>query len=719
MGIREKREKSLEFLFYPKSVAIIGASGKRGKWGYEIMKNLVEAKFEGRIYPINPGGGEIFGFKAFASVMDVNEPVDLAVIGIPAERVLGAVRECITKGVTGVVIVTAGFAEIGNDGEKLQDKIVETAKDAGMRIVGPNCLGVLSAASRLNATILPYTTGNLALISQSGNFCIEAELIFRRSGLGFSRMVSIGNQVDIGLDEYIRDLKSDTLSKVILLFIEGFRDGHAFLKEAKAISMTKPIVALKVGATSAGRRAAMSHTGSIAGVDKICDAAFRQAGIIRVTGTHEVLDVGEALSKLPPMNGKRIGILTDGGGHASAAADIAEKYGLEMPALPVATQKRLKEAMLPQSNARNPVDFAGAAENDLWAYKRVLEIIFEEKNIDGLLIAGALFGGYAELYEQEQVEIEVAAEIVKISKEFGKPIVLHSPYPREEFESIKILREGGIPVYQRVETAALCLAAHAEYWAYRRKLIGDGELTFSTIEVVEEVKGILDQVRKKGRLNLVDLEAIQVLRAYQLPICRAELARDVAEAVRISKEFEGEPVVIKVCSPQIIHKTDAGGIKVDVNGEYAVEKACKEILDNASKFVANPEIYGLMVCEMLPKGTEIIVGGLRDPQFGPVVMFGLGGIFVEILKDISFRVAPVSGREALEMIEEIRGYPILKGQRGEQPKDLASIVDVLTKVSRLMADQPDIAELDLNPIFVYEDEVRIADVRMILSEEKD
>ena len=710
-----KKEDGLKFLFEPETLAVIGASMSKGKYGYEIMQNLVQAKFQGKIYPINPKGGEIFGINAFARVKDIADPVDLAVIGIPSHRVMDALIECIEKGVKGVIIVTAGFAETGKDGKILQEKILNTAKEAGIRIVGPNCLGILSKARSLNVSVLPYTIGDLCLISQSGNFCAEAELILRGSGLGFSRMVSIGNQIDIGFDEYIQDAGNDSLTKVIILFIEGLRDGGAFLREARAVSITKPIVALKVGATSAGRRATMSHTGSLAGSDAIYDAAFKQAGVIRVSETHDVLDVGEALSKLPPMSGKRIVILTDGGGHASAAADKAEKYGLEMPTLTEATQRRLKEVMLPQSNTGNPVDFAGAAEADLWTYKSVLEIIFEEKNIDGLLIVGAIFGGYEEIFEQDQLELDVAAEIVRISKGFGKPIVLHSPYPREEIESIKILREGGVPVYQKAETAALCMAAHAEYWAYRNKAAGRVEPTSSTIEVVEKAKSVLEQVRKEGRLNLVDPEAIEVLKAYQLPVCRAVLAKNTTEAVRMSKEFEGEPVVLKVSSPQIVHKSDVGGVKVDILGEIAVENAAEEIFNNASSKVADAEIQGLMVCEMLPKGTEIIVGGFRDPQFGPVVMFGLGGIFVEVLKDVSFRVAPISEQEALDMVAEIKAYPVLEGLRGEKHKYVAGIVDILMRVSRLMTEQPDIVELDLNPVFVYEDRVRIADQRIILS----
>jgi len=707
----------LDFIFNPKTVAVIGASAAKGKWGNAIMKNLVDTNFEGKIYPVNPRGGKILNLDAYPSIKDIEEPVDLAVIGIPVKWVPDAVKECAEKGVRGIVIVTAGFAEMGAEGKRLQDVIVKEAKKGGVRIVGPNCLGLLSASSRLNASLLPYTTGDLSLISQSGNFSVEMELLARRYGLGFSKLISIGNQADIQFHEYIEEIKNDPLSKVILVFVEALCDGSAFLRKAKEASRIKPVVALKVGATAAGTRATLSHTGSLAGMDAVYDAAFKQAGVIRVTDTHDLLDVGEALSKLPPMNGNRIVVLTDGGGHAAAAADAAEKHGLVMPSLSEATQKRLKEVMLPQSNTANPVDFAGAAENDLWTYKKVMEIIFDEEEIDGLLVAGAIFGGYAELFEQEQLEIDVATEISEISKKFNKPVVLHSPYPREEIPSIKVMREGGVPVYQRVETAALCLAAHARYWEYRRKSVNDEKPSVTPGECITKVKDVLDRVRDKDRRNLIESEAMEIFAAYDLPVPRAKLASDTAEAVSIANALGG-PVVAKICSPQIVHKSDAGGVRLDLKGSDEVEKACAEILANAANYDGNAEIHGLMISEMLPRGTEVIVGGLRDPQFGPVVMFGIGGIFVEVFKDIAFRVAPILERDAREMIEEIKGYPILKGMRGESPRDIDAIMDMLMKVSHLLANHPDIAEFDLNPVIAFERGVTIADARIILSEKK-
>jgi acyl-CoA synthetase (NDP forming) len=711
---RKGNNENLDFIFNPRTVAIIGASSQKGKWGYEIMRNLVEAKFSGKIFPINPKGGEIFNMQAFSSLKDLYEPVDLAIIGIPARHVLGAVKECGEFGVKGVLIVTAGFSEIGSEGKKLQQEIVEEAKKAGVRIIGPNCMGIISASCNLNASVLPNTTGNLALLTQSGNFGVETELRCRRAGLGFSKMVSIGNQADIRFHEYIANIKNDPLTKVIMLFIEALPDGRAFLKETREASRDMPIVALKVGTTEAGTRATMSHTGSLAGMDVIYDAAFKQAGIIRVKSTHDLPDVAEGLSQMPPMNGNRIVVLTDGGGHASAAADIAAENGLVMPQLRKETQKKLKESLLPQSNTANPVDFAGAAESDLWAYKEVMEIILSEKDVDGLLIAGSEFGGYTEMFEQEQLEIDIAQEIVKIYLKFKKPVVLHSPYPREEVKSIKVMRDGGVPCYQRVETAALCLAKHAKYWEHRRKVSKDKKLPTSSKEEIRAVERIISRVKSTQRLNLIESEAMEALAAYKLPVPNAKLVKDRIEAIEFAEELGGR-VVIKICSPQIVHKSDARGIKIGLKGAKEVEKACDEILSNAVNYDKSAKIYGLMVSEMLPKGTEIIIGGLRDHQFGPVVMFGLGGIFVEVLKDVSFRVAPLYKREAREMIEEIHGYPILKGIRGESPKDIDAIIDLLMAVSRFIDDHPDISEIDLNPVMVFEKGVTIADAKIILN----
>jgi len=704
----------MDFIFNPRSIAVIGASAQKGKWGYELMKNVIQAKFQGAIYPVNPKGGEIFGMKSYKSVTDIEEEIDLAVIGLPAHLVSKAVKECAEKKVKGALVVTAGFSEIGPQGRALQEELVEVVKKGNIRLVGPNCLGIISRSSNLNASMLPYTTGDLGLITQSGNFSLEMEILAKRAGLGFSKMVSIGNQADIMFHEYLNVLKEDPLTKVIMLYMEAIKNGQAFLQIARETSKKKPIIVLKVGATASGSRATMSHTGSLAGRDVIYDAAFRQAGIIRVNTSHDLLNVSEAFSMLPPMKGKRIVVLTDGGGHAAAGSDAAEKNGLEILPLSVAIQKRLKEVLLPQSNTGNPVDFAGAAENDLWTYIKVMDILLEAKEVDGLLLAGAVFGGYKTVFELDQLEIDVATEMCKLAQKYQKPVVLHSPYPREEVESLKVFRKNGIPVYQSVETAATCLAAQARHSLFLKNSAEIEETPKTQDDILRKAKTVLDKVGKENRSNLIEPEALEILQLYGFPVPKFRLARNVKEAVQARQQV-GASVAAKICSPQIVHKSEAGGVMLNLRSPAEIKKAYSEIMQNALMYCSSAKIEGVLISEMLPKGTEVIIGGIRDPQFGPVVMFGLGGIFVEVLKDVSFRVAPIGEREASEMVKEVKGYPVLQGIRGEKPRNIPVILDLIVKVSRLLCDHSDIQEIDLNPVFSYEKGATVADARIILA----
>jgi acetyltransferase len=706
---------NLDFILSPQSIAVVGASSTAGKWGNRILLNLLEAGFQGRIYPVNPRASDIVGLRSYSRVEDIEDSVDLAVIGIPASMVLGAIEDCGRKRVRGAVIMTAGFAELGQEGKRLQDSILAAASNSGMRVVGPNCLGIISASSRLNASPLPYVTGNLALISQSGNFCQELMVLARRAGLGFSKMVSIGNQIDVGFEDVISAIEHDSDSRVIMLFVEALHDGASFLRHV-GIPGHKPVVVLKVGQTSSGARAAMSHTGSLAGADSIYEGVFKQAGVVRVSRTHELLAVAEAMSKLPSMNGNRIVVLTDGGGHAAAGADVAEKHGLIMPALPHAVEKRLLECMLPQSSARNPVDFAGAAEYDLWNYKRVMEIILSQQDVDGLLVVGAEFGGYAEVFGQESLEIDVATEIARLAHYYEKPVIVHSPYAEEGSASIGVMRQSGVPVYGEVETAAVCMAAQAKYWDYQRRALRRERHVPSYTDRVGTVESILQRIRKAGRLNAVEPEAMKVLEAYGVRVPYSRLASTPREASEIAREFTGQ-VVVKVCSPQIIHKTDARGVRVGLRPSD-VEEACSDVLANAREYDRSAEVYGCLVCEMLQEGLEMIVGGIRDQGLGPLVMVGLGGIYAEALQDASFRIAPVVRGEAYEMIQELRGHALLSATRGQTQRDADALSEIIVYVSRLLADHSEILELDVNPVVVFESGASAADARLLLTHER-
>lgn len=714
MGATGSKENGLEGVFNPRTVAVIGASNQRGKWGYMLLEHIIAGDFKGEIYPVNPKGGEIQGKKAYPNINDIAGPVDLAVIGIPAAIVQGAVEDCAAKGVKGLIIVTAGYAETGAEGRKLEEAIAKTVQASGMRLVGPNCIGIINTAASLNASSLQFIKGDVGFICQSGNLCEDVRLLLQQRGWGFSKLISMGNQTDIRFHEYLEYLKDDAATKVVLLHIEGVKDGKRFLEAARAVLKKKPIVVLKVGQTRAGERAVMSHTGSLAGRYEIYEAAFRQAGIIKASDVSDLVDFGGTLAKLPPLKRKRVVILTDGGGHAAMACDAAEKFGLEIPILSRETQSKLREVLLPQSGTVNPVDFAGAAEYDLWSYTRVADIVLQDDDIDGFLITGALFGIYSAAFGEQlkNLEVEVTQKLCEIAAKYKKPVIMHH-LPVPENDAIRALRSGGIPVYTRVETAVRCMVALADYGSYLEKVKTKEVEPVSLVSPKPKVGQIIEKAKAAGQSSLLETEAKEILKEHAIPVPVFRLAKSKQEAIKLAGEM-GYPVVAKIVSSQIIHKSDAGGVKLNLKDGDETGRAYEEIIKNARAYDKGAQIEGVLISPMEKKGVEVIVGMTRDRQFGPVIMFGLGGIFVEVLKDVSFRIAPLSKGDAYEMVREIKGYPVLEGIRGEEPSDIEAIVDIIMKVSSLVNANEAISELDLNPVFVFKDGASVVDARVIL-----
>ncbi len=462
-------KSSLDYVLKPQSVAVIGASASEGKWGHAVLKGIVEGDYQGRIYPVNPKGGEILGLRVFPSVLDVDGPIDLAVIGIRAELVLKAVEECQEKGVKAAVIVTGGFAEAGKEGEELQEKVIKAAGD--MRIVGPNTIGIVNLPHNLNVSFLRPLKGPFALISQGGNIVNEVEYIAHRKGIGFTQIIDPSNQADVSLCEFLEYIQDDPATKAILMYIEGFKEGEGrqFLKIAKKITKTKPIVVVKVGVTEVGARAARAHTTSLAGTNAVYDAAFKQAGVIRARDSQELVDIAEALVRLPLIRGNRIGMLVDGGSHATMACDAISAYGLELPALAVQTQENLKGVLLPHSQVPNPVDFAGAMDADVRVLSKAANMMLQDENVDGLMIVGINFGGYLHWFGVADLEKEAAGGIVGIPSKYGKPVLLHNSILSEQTPALQIIGEGGIPVFSDVERAAKCMAALVQYSLYLKQ----------------------------------------------------------------------------------------------------------------------------------------------------------------------------------------------------------------------------------------------------------
>jgi len=712
----------LGFLFEPGRVAVIGASSNPLKWGNWMSRSLVESGYKGDICLVSNKGGVVYGKETYRSVLDIEKPVDVAIIGIPAKLVPDAVRDCVKKGVKAIIIVTAGFGETGEEGKRIESELLAMAREGGSRIVGPNCMGIYNSAIALNTSAFDLWPGFFAFLTQSGNFAMDLNYNTRQRGFGYSKWASFGNQIDIRFHEYLDYVKDDPDAKVILIYMEGLykdsvRDGREFLRAAKEASKKKPIVAIKVGDSSAGIRAAASHTGSLAGSNRIYAAGFAQAGIIRVANSSELLDVGEALAKCPPLKGNRIAILTDGGGHGTMGADAAERYGLEVPVLSNETQEKLKEILPPQASTKNPADFAGGAEADLWNFIRCSEALLEDRDVDGLVIVGQ-YGGYGLDLAAEftKLEEEVASAVTELPAKYGKPIIMHTMYQPAKPKCLQILSDGGVPVYAVVETAIRCMGALREHAEYLEKL--EQEAKESPIALpadrASKVKAIADKVRSSGRTNLVETEAREMLRAYGLPMSDFELATSEDEAVEVAAKT-GYPVAMKLVSPDILHKSDAGGVKLDVGGKEDVVKAFSEIIAGAQAYNKEAEVYGVMITPMEPKGIETIVGMTNDQTFGPTIMFGLGGIFVEVLEDVAFRVAPVTRRDAYDMVEQIKGFPILKGVRGRKPGDIDALVEAILRVSAFVTENPEIGELDLNPLFVFEKGVSVVDARVILS----
>ncbi len=707
-------------LFRPKSVALIGASSDTKKYGYWTAKSLIDNNFTGDIYLISRSGGEILGRPTYPDILAVPEAVDLAIIAIAPKFILSVIEQCVEKGVKTGIVVSTGFGETGPEGKEIERQMLEIARKGGMRLVGPNCMGMYSSAVNLNTSIIDLAPGPMSLVLQSGNFGIDINFNAKKRNLGYSCWATIGNQADVRFNDFVSYVEQDDATKVMLLYMEGLRvedeeDGRKFLAAAQKTSLNTPIAAIKIGRSAAGARAAASHTGSLAGSEKIFDAALEQAGVVRVDSPLELLDVAEAFAKCKPAQGKRMAILTDGGGHGVMATDFCEKFDLEAPVLSDATQEKLLSILKPHCPIKNPVDLAGTPEADMWVFDRCLEVLLADDDVDGVIIVG-LYGGYADLSEEFRVlEMDVAKSMADRIAKSSKPVVMHSIYQAQQPECLQYLSENGVPVFGGVDAAVRTMGALVNY--SERKAALQEELDAPAPSLPEgrkeKVEAIFAKVRAEKRVNLVETEARDVMRAYGLNLAPHSLATSADEAAKLWEEMGGK-VVMKIVSPEILHKTDAGGVLLNIGSAEEARAAYEKLISNAKAYDASANIFGAMLTPMLSTGVECIVGASCDTTFGPTVMFGLGGIFVEVLKDVSFRVAPVKMPSCRKMIEEIKSIDMLKGARGSAPCDREALAEVVCLVSQLAAEMREIAEIDLNPVFAWEKGLAIADARIVL-----
>ncbi len=640
-------------LFDPESVAVVGATPKKDKVGYAILKNL--QNFKGNVYAINPKYKEILGYPCYPSILEAPK-VDLAIIVVPAKVVNSVLEQCGQKGVKYAVVISAGFKESGRDGAKLEEEMVKICKKYNIKLVGPNCLGIINTHNGLNATFAKTMPkpGNIAFLSQSGAFIIAVMEYFKGFDEGFSKIVSMGNKAVLDEADIIEMLKNDPFTDVIMLYIEGIPDGRKFMDVAEKISKLKPIVAMKSGKTDAGARAASSHTGSIAGSYQACLAAFRQSGVISANSPEDLFDIARLFSKYKNVE-DGVAIVTNSGGPGVMAADAIEEYGLKLANFSRETIEKLKSFLPAGANVYNPVDVLGDADAE--RYIRAIECVAEDNNV-GSIIAITVPTATLSFEEASKFNIE-------------KPYVLcFMGWDKSDFFD---------PV--RAVKALSSLYRYSEF-------VKRGERKYREFAYD----------REKVREAMKSINPFDILRAIGIPTPRYGVAKTAEEALSIADKI-GYPVAMKVLG-DIVHKTDVGCVKLNVN-RSEVKKAFLEIIANAER-LGNVRIEGVLIQEMVEGGKEVIVGMKRDPNFGPLMMFGLGGIYVEVFKDVTFRIAPISEDEAIEMIKEVKSYKLLKGVRGEKPSDIKAIAEVIMKLAQLSLDFPEIVEMEINPLRVFE-----------------
>jgi len=711
---------SLERILKAESVAIVGASKNETKRGYQTIRTLLDEKYEGKIYPVNPREKSILGIKCYPSVSSIDGPVDVALVATPARSLPAVLEDCGQKGVKGAVVLAGGFGETGPEGRKLEKEMVAVAQKHKIRLIGPNTSGMLNLHDKLNLVGLKDSPkGDIALLTQSGNMALtlitEAKIKSRK---GYSYYVGVGNEADIQFHEYLDFFQHDPATKAILMYVEGLRSGREFLQQAQKTTLEKPIILLKSGRSKTGKKSAGSHTGALAGISEVARAAFKRAGIIVIENSDELFPAAETLSSLPPIKNNKVAILADGGGHATIAADLLTDLGVEIPELSAKTQTSLRKILPAAASVPNPVDVAGGTDADPSVFADCAAVILKDPNVGGLLIVG-LFGGYGIRFAESLslMEEDAAHRMGKMVKKQHKPIVLHSLYTSEKPHALELLRYYGIPVFDSLDVAAKCTGVLAEYGNYRSSYHPQDNFALNWGAKAKPAgQKIIEAARADGRKALLETEAKQLFALHGAPVTKDALAQTADEAVEITNKM-GTEVVMKIVSPDILHKSDAGGVKIKLRTEKEIRNAFGEIMENANKFDANADIRGVLVCPMAAEGVEVIIGTKYDDQFGPVIMYGLGGIMVEILQDVSFRVLPLTPANARKMIEQTRSYPILNGARGKPPLDKQTLRKLLVLCSEIVEAYPEILEMDLNPVIVHEKGLSIVDARVILKSE--
>ncbi|HEU4930049.1 MAG TPA: acetate--CoA ligase family protein [Candidatus Krumholzibacteria bacterium] len=683
---------SLDAIFKPRSIAVVGATPRPGSIGREILNNLFANEFNGKVFPVNPRYEFIHSTKSYPTVTSIPDAVDLAVIVVPAAQVLGVVEDCAQKGVKGLVIITAGFREIGPEGAKLEDAIIDIAKRHDMRMIGPNCMGVIDATPevRMNATFSPGVppTGTVAFMTQSGALGVAILLAVEKLGLGFSYFASVGNKADVGAMDLLEYWENDPHTHLIAMYLESFGDPRRFTEMSKRISKTKPIVVVKSGTSAAGARAASSHTGSLAGLEAASEALLRQCGVNRVSSIEEMIHVVAGFVGAPIPSGNRLCIVTNAGGPAIMAADAADGHGLQMAVLAEKTRAEMRAVLPPEATVENPVDMIASAGPQ--QYERLLELALADDAVD---LAIAIF------VPPLMIEpLEVIRRITSVARGRAKPVYVVLMAEETYYERIPREVPDAVPIFRFPEDAVKVAEHTNRYRLWRERPAG----TVRTYDAdADRARRIIDAQRLAGGGYLAPDETRAVLRAYGFPVVQqavVALDEDLARAAQ-SIPF---PLVLKVVGQKIVHKSDVGGVMLDIGDVHELLAARDTMLASLRKAGVLQHATGLLVQEMVRDGDgkEVILGVAQDPKFGPLLMFGMGGRYVEILRDVAFRVLPVTDIDAHEMVRSIRSFPLLEGVRGEGPVDIPFLEEMILRLAQLVDEVAGIEELDMNPVIV-------------------
>jgi len=677
---------SMEYFFKPAGVALIGASSNPGKLSHGILKNAVDFGYQGKVYPVNPTNKEILGLTCYPDITSVPDPVDLAVIVLPASRVADALTACGRRGLKAVTVISGGFKEVSSEGAEIENKCVEIARQYHMRMVGPNCVGTMDLYSGLNTTFIRGAPdkGPIGFVSQSGAVCGAIVDLVCGKGIGFSHFISLGNEADVTETDMIEYLGQEPNTGVIACYVEAIRDGQRFIEVCRSISKIKPIVLLKAGQTDAGARAVSSHTGSLAGSLSAYEAAMKQCGVIMVKTASDLVNISHALSIQPLPVNNRIAIITNSGGPAALASDSLANNNIQLANLSASTKNNLKNRLNPSAQLSNPVDMLGGAEPAEYGF--AVENCLQDNLVDAVLV----------IHVPTSVvnPDEIAKAIGEAANNFNKPVLACIMGDYSIGQARDILSQYKIPTYQYPEQIGPVIGA----------MVSCHQIKVAPVEHSYPIKSgnplpLNTMIPPLARAELGESQIRPLLAAYGIPIVHAEIARTENEAGNIAVKM-AVPLAMKIVSPDILHKSDAGGIQLNINGADQARSAFLDIISNIRKYNPAAIVDGVIMEPMAPKGQEVIIGMKRDPQFGPMLMFGLGGIYVELFKDVSFRIAPFSKTDALNMIQETKAGLLLKGMRGHAPADIESVIDCIMKLAQICLDYPEIQEIEINPLLV-------------------